>query len=213
MFSNKTYLSKSLTLLKASLLFNSLYSFVKFFKFVIIHSVVIGQGCGISVYGKRETVLSWLEERFGDVAADALSELKALSELLDRLPCGDRIIFDFSVVNNMSYYNGIVFTGFLSGISDSVLAGGQYDKLMQKLNRKSSAIGFAVYLDLLERLTVQQNDYDVDILLLYAPETPCAVLTETVERLVKEGKSVCAQKNIPARLRYREIIRLEGTVC
>lgn len=59
---------------------------------------------------------------------------------------------DFSVVNNLNYYNGIVFRGFIEGIPESILSGGQYDNLMRLMGHKDSkAIGFAVYLDLIER--------------------------------------------------------------
>lgn len=169
----------------------------------------------VTVYGSRERVLNRLEAACGQIAADAMSELKTLSGLLDRLPYSDKIIFDFSVVNNMSYYNGIVFTGFLSGISEGILAGGQYDKLMQKLGRKSGAIGFAVYLDLLEQIPARRHDYDVDVLLLYQQETPYSIVTEVVQRLIKEGRTVCAQRAVPPKLRYREVIRLgeEGALC
>jgi len=51
----------------------------------------------------------------------------------------------------MSYYNGIVFKGYVRGIPSGVLSGGQYDKLMAKMGRKARAVGFAVYMDLLER--------------------------------------------------------------
>ena len=56
----------------------------------------------------------------------------------------------------MNYYNGIVFKGFVSGIPASVLSGGQYDNLMEKMGKKARAIGFAVYLDELERLDVEK---------------------------------------------------------
>ena len=52
----------------------------------------------------------------------------------------------------MNYYNGIIFRGFISGVPDGVLSGGQYDKLMKKMGRRSGAIGFAVYLDKLQQL-------------------------------------------------------------
>lgn len=162
----------------------------------------------VTVYGGRAQVLQQLDAICGSLAADAIGELKALSALLDRLPWADRIIFDFSVVNNMSYYNGIVFTGFISGISDAILSGGQYDKLMRKLHRKSGAVGFAVYLDLLEQLLQFTSGYDVDVLLIYGNETSCAKVTETVEKLIAEGKRVSAQKAIPPKLRYREMIEI-----
>ena len=169
----------------------------------------------VSIYGARDQVLDNLEKLCGSWAGEALEELKSLSAMLDRTPCSDRIIFDFSVVNNMSYYNGIVFKGFLKGISDGILAGGQYDKLMQKLSRKAGAFGFALYQDLLEQLPAQKHPYDVDVLLLYDPAAAWAVVSETVERLVAEGKTVCAQKCIPPKLRYREIMKLgkEGDLC
>ena len=70
--------------------------------------------------------------------------ISALSE------CGVRV--DFSVINDMSYYNGIVWSGFVNGIASAVLSGGQYDLLMKKMNRTSHAVGFAVYVDLLEQI-------------------------------------------------------------
>ena len=57
----------------------------------------------------------------------------------------------------MSYYNGIVFRGFSYGIPDRVLSGGQYDRLMEKMGKKSNAVGFAIYLDELERIKLPDD--------------------------------------------------------
>ena len=65
----------------------------------------------------------------------------------------DRIRIDFSATGDMKYYNGIAFKGFISGIPGSVLSGGQYDHLMRRMNRRDRAIGFAVFLNMMERLT------------------------------------------------------------
>lgn len=75
-----------------------------------------------------------------------LNLLEALSGI------SGNIRVDFSVVDDVNYYNGIVFKGFVSGIPTAVLSGGRYDRLMRKLGRSSGAIGFAVYTDLLERM-------------------------------------------------------------
>ena len=62
----------------------------------------------------------------------------------------DKIEIDYSVVNNLNYYNGLVFRGFIEGVSESILSGGQYDGLMKLMGKKNlRAIGFAVYLDLI----------------------------------------------------------------
>ena len=169
----------------------------------------------VCVYGERNQVLARLEALCGALAAEPLAELKQLSKLLEKSPYSSKIIFDFSVVGSMSYYNGIVFRGYLSGICDGLLAGGQYDKLMHKMDRKSGAIGFALYLDLLEQLPTPKDDYDVDVLLIYGPETDPAVVTEKGEQLIEEGRTVSAQKAVPPKLRYRELIdlRKEAGVC
>ena len=80
------------------------------------------------------------------------------SEVFDGMPAEyrTRIQVDFSVVSDRSYYNGLIFKGFINGVPDSVLSGGRYDKLMRRMKRKSKAVGFAVYLDALERMDVPQ---------------------------------------------------------
>ena len=37
---------------------------------------------------------------------------------------------DFSMVNDIDYYNGIIFRGYIKGLPTHVLAGGQYDRAM-----------------------------------------------------------------------------------
>ena len=163
----------------------------------------------IGAYGDRASVIAQLE---AICPCDALEELKALSSLLDNAPYGDRILFDFSVVGDMNYYNGIIMGGYISGISDRLLSGGQYDKLMAKLGRTGGAIGFALYLDLLEQLPQNAAAYDVDVLILY--DDPTAVPAR-VAALIAAGKTVTAQRAVPDRLRYRQLLdlRKEAGVC
>ena len=118
----------------------------------------------------------------------------------------DTVRIDFSVINDMRYYNGIVFKGFINGIPTGILSGGQYDKMMKKLGRSSGAIGFAVYLDLLEQL--QKNEaYDVDTVLLYESGTDPAAVAKAVRRLAESG-TVTALTQIPD-LKYQRIVSLK----
>ena len=128
--------------------------------------------------------------------------------MLETSPYSDKILFDFSVVNNMNYYSGFVFRGFVDGICDGVLAGGQYDRMMKKMGRKSGAIGFALYLDLLEQLRTEKPGYDVDVLLVYDGKTGIKTVADKVNELIKSGKTVSAQKTVPEKLRYKEIVDL-----
>lgn len=163
----------------------------------------------IGIYGKPETVLEKLSSlTLSNKAQLAVSELAQIWDVIRENRLSQRINFDFSIVNDMNYYNGIVFTGFLEGIPESVLSGGQYDKLMKKMGKKSKAIGFAVYLDLLEQFKKSGNEFDVDVLLIYDEKTDIKTLCEKVKKLSSEGKSVSVQKAVPSALRFKETIDL-----
>ncbi len=158
------------------------------------------------LYGDMKTVIEKLSPLCTSVSSSlALSELKVIAYLLSKCELSDRVRFDFSVVHNMSYYNGIVFSGFLEGISEAVLSGGEYGRLLERLGRHSRAIGFALYLDLLEELSVNGGEFDVDVLLLYDDNIPSTELIEKKSVFISEGKSVSAQMDIPKNLRCREI--------
>ena len=136
---------------------------------------------------------------------EAFEEFSALCAILAE-PCGEKIRLDFSVGNDMKYYSGVVFKGYIEGIPAGVLSGGQYDKLLQKMGRKSGAIGFAVYLDLLERLNKTEAAYDFDILLLREEDADSAALVKAVEELQKEG-SVLVAKEPPEDLRFCKVMK------
>ncbi len=86
-----------------------------------------------------------------DESALAISELKNVCNFLSSKGYGNNISIDFSISKNDGYYSGIIFKGFINGYSSHILSGGQYDTLMKRMNRTSGAVGFAVYLDSLER--------------------------------------------------------------
>ena len=135
--------------------------------------------------------------------------IDALTQAVSVLPA-DHVRIDFSVIHDMYYYNGIVFCGFVRGIPNSVLSGGQYDRLMSRMGKTERAVGFAVYLDQLELLEKKAAEYDADVLLLYDADTPLPLLHETVSALTAEGKRVLAERKNPEKLRFREIRDLRG---
>jgi len=97
---------------------------------------ISGKLRGISVNEETENALRELEELFG---------------ILRQLGAERGVSLDFSIVNDLSYYSGVIFQGYIEGIPAKVLSGGSYDKLLRKFGKGSGAVGFAVYLDLLER--------------------------------------------------------------
>ena len=165
----------------------------------------------IDLYGEMGDVLSILAPICEEIGClDAYAELERLCILLSSSERADRINLDFSVVNDMSYYNGIVFTGFIEGIPDGVLAGGEYGGLVKKMGKAAGAVGFAVYLDMLEELASESSDYDVDVLILYGEGVLIEDILEKKAEYIAAGKSVSLQRAIPEKLRYKELVRMEG---
>ena len=158
--------------------------------------------------GNADAVLSALEELC--CASAAYDQLRAVIGTLKSVGFEAQLRIDFSLVSDMNYYNGIVFKGYVDGVPVSVLSGGQYDRLMEKMGRKSGAIGFAVYLDALERLGNEQQTFDVDMVLLYDDDTDLRTLCNAVQNLTVCGLSVSAQKCRPDKLNYRQLAALKG---
>ena len=156
--------------------------------------------------GTPQEVLKLLSENNCD--PEALSELSDLVTLLEGTEAAGHIVIDFSVINDMNYYNGIVFKGYIEGIPTGILSGGQYDQLLKKMGKRSKAIGFAVYMDFLERFLEEERDHDVDAVLLYREDTDRALLFAAAKRLTSEGYSVTVQKALPEKLRYKMIVEL-----
>ena len=164
----------------------------------------------LSSYGEPQAVLKKIQLICQtEKAKTAFAQLEKLCTLLGSTEYADKLRLDFSVVNDMNYYDDIVFKGFVDGIADGVLSGGRYDKLMQRMGKKSGGIGFAVNLDLLEGFNRQANGQDVDVLVLYDETTPLEKVAETVREQTQTAFSVRAQKQKEG-VRYQTLVDITG---
>ena len=133
---------------------------------------------------------------------EALTELRQIMSLLNP----EQVRLDFSLGNDMKYYSGLVFKGFVRGVPTSILSGGQYDRLLTHMGKKARAIGFAVYLD---RLPEEEGGWDVDTLLLTGDASADQILA-AAESL---SGSVLAAKSEPGdRVWKRKAILKDGEV-
>ena len=174
--------------------------------------------CGIPQ--AQTDLLCWLASTSG-APAEVLPQMKqklsglVSNETMDRFEAilssfssATPLRIDFSVVDDIHYYNGVVFKGFVSGLPGSVLSGGQYDKLMKKMNRSDRAVGFAVYMDMLERLEQPGDEYDVDAVLLYDDTTPLPILHRQVKELTDRGLRVMARQTVPENIHYKQLLKM-----
>ena len=91
------------------------------------------------------------------IGCPELSEAERLAKGLPPEAEG-RVSLDFSILGDMRYYSGIVFQGYVRGVPSSVLSGGSYDRLLHRMGKPGRAVGFACYLDKLERLEEVRRD-------------------------------------------------------
>ena len=77
----------------------------------------------------------------------AVNELAMVHDALKEAGAAKNAQVDFSIVNDIDYYNGIIFRGYIKEVGKSVLAGGQYDSAMKKFGKDIGAMGFALYLN------------------------------------------------------------------
>ena len=161
----------------------------------------------VSLYGKPAKVLTKLKELFkSETAIKAIAQFENIVNVFELEGLQDMLRIDFSVVNTIKYYNGIVFKGFVEGVPNGILSGGQYDKLMQKMGKKAKAIGFAVYLDQLDYLDDSTNAYDVDILIVYDKSTDLKQLNNMINMFIQEGESVIAQRENYEKITYKKLV-------
>ena len=118
-----------------------------------------------------------------------LSELKQLNSLLMKFYKKSKIIFDFSVVKNLNYYNGIILQGYIEGFPNVILTGGRYDKLFEKFGVDTGAVGFAILTDGLKGYYKDTNKKDFDVLIAY-DNSDFEKLVEIVNDFQKKGLRV-----------------------
>lgn len=145
----------------------------------------------------------------GETEQAAVAELKALLGILADSGYADRVRLDFSVSNDLGYYSGVVFRGYLEGIPASILSGGQYDKLPRKMGRKSRAIGFAVYADLLQELNQEDNSFDVDTLILHDGTVSLSEVNRAAKAASRDGSVLVATK-VPKGRSWKKLVTLKG---
>ena len=148
---------------------------------------------------------------------EIIIRLKKLASALKAFGVIDNIYLDFSVINSMDYYNGIIFQGAIEGLPFSVLSGGRYDKLAVKMGKDAGAIGFALDLSLVENYKEEVSDKALDYIIIYdEKKDDITKAVEAVERLIKEGYKVELiekdEEEILGRARAKEVLELRRII-
>lgn len=94
----------------------------------------------------KEALNALKSAMFNNDIKNAVEELEKVYENISKISKGNNIRLDFTIINDIAYYNGIIFQGFVSKLPRAILSGGRYDKLLEKFNKGKGAMGFALSL-------------------------------------------------------------------
>lgn len=142
-----------------------------------------------------------------DVGGEWKAEAEKFSRVLSALD-KSKLRVDFSVLDDTNYYNGLIFRGYINGVPSAVLSGGQYDMLMRRLKKTSSAVGFAVYLDRLDGFAGKAAVPYYDTLLLYGKNTDAKAVTDVIKSSARSGRTVKTAKDMPENIKYGTLLDL-----
>ena len=140
----------------------------------------------------------------------ALSELSMVYQALSALGFSENLRLDFSIMNDLTYYNGIVFQGYVLGAPRAVLAGGRYDNLMRRMGKRGDGIGFALYLDEISRLLYKPLELDADAALLYTSSDNPVLVSRAAWELSRSGLQVTTLPCLPEKLRVGKVYQMEN---
>jgi len=171
--------------------------------------------CGLS--GPFEATLRMAGEMArGPVMFQAVEELERLYQAMADSGLGgylSRVQLDFSVMNDLDYYNSLVFQGYIENLPKAVLTGGRYDNLMKKLDKQRGGVGFAVYLDELGRYFGADRSYDYDQVIFCKGHWDEAALVSALRKLTAQGLRVRvedAQAFPEVHYTYRDLFTFEN---
>lgn len=148
-----------------------------------------------------------------NASAQMADHLAKLCDILEAFGVLRYVYLDFSLVNSMDYYNGLIFQGAVEEIPFTVLSGGRYDRLPEKMGKKVGAIGFALDLDTVANYSTQRRDADVDVLVLYdmgdeATRVAAVMRTLSARGLRVRSLRVEEQARVEHKITARQTLRL-----
>ena len=77
----------------------------------------------------------------------AIREIEELNQYINSLGYSKYISYDFSMIMEFSYYDGLIFKGYYPNYYKDIIWGGRYDGFTEKFGKGVPAIGFSLDID------------------------------------------------------------------
>lgn len=96
------------------------------------------------LFGGEEVFKEALKITTSEKAAEPIRYLRSIYEILCNMGYKDSIMIDLGLIQQIDYYTGVAFRGYIQGSGEHVLSGGRYDGLSESFGKSMPATGFAV---------------------------------------------------------------------
>lgn len=88
---------------------------------------------------------------------NALERLEQLNEVLKLYEADRYVSYELAMMSELTYYTGIIFSGYTFGTGEAIVKGGRYDNLLTYFGKAAPATGFALVVDQLMAALSRQN--------------------------------------------------------
>jgi ATP phosphoribosyltransferase regulatory subunit len=139
------------------------------------------------LFGGVEVFERALEIAPNEAAAETINYLRSIYDVLCGMGLKNNIMVDLGLVQQIDYYTGLVFRGYMQGSGEPVLSGGRYDGLFEGFGIEMAATGFAVNADAVARYSAENEKSNrPDVLIFYDVDKTKATF-EHMETITSSG--------------------------
>lgn len=164
------------------------------------------------LFGGAEVFKKALEIAPNDEAVETINYLRSIYDVLCNMGLKKNIMIDLGLVQQIDYYNGVAFRGYMQGSGEYVLSGGRYDGLSEGFGVEMAATGFAVNSEAVARnANIIQKSNRPDVLVYYELGGAKAAF-EHMETLTSAGH-VCEMSDFSTLEETKEYARVKGIGC
>ena len=82
-----------------------------------------------------------------EVMETAVARLARVRDLVEEAGFGERLAFDFGLMQDLDYYSGLLLEAYAPGVGLPLASGGRYDGLLARFDWDIPGVGFAVAVD------------------------------------------------------------------
>lgn len=161
------------------------------------------------LFGGSEVLDRALHVAPNETAAATIRYLRTLYDALCAAGLQKNLMIDLGLVQQIDYYTGAVFRGYIHGSGEPVLSGGRYDTLFADFGQDMPACGFAVNADAIARVTARHLNSDRPDYLIYPQAGHLREAFAHMNARIGEG-SVCEMSLAASEPESAEYARKKG---